>query len=163
MPRRIIVQPHLSVAALEQQYRQASEPVKRSHFQILWLLAQGHNAEQVAQVTGYTPVWIRQLAKRYNQEGPQALGDRRRHNPGGQFFLSPEQQARLQHAIASEPAPDGGVWNSRTVAAWISQETGREVYPQRGWDYLRRLGFTLHPTGASSASRQGRPRRSREL
>ena len=143
MPRRIVLQPHLSVMELEQQYRQAREPVQRSHFlQILWLLAQGHNAQQVAQITGYTPVWIRQLAKRYNQEGPQALGDRRRHNPGGQFFLSPAQQERLKQAILSGPPAGGGVWNSRAVAAWISQETGRAVYPQRGWDYLRRLGFT---------------------
>ena len=31
----------------------------------------------------------------------------------------------------------------RKVAAWIKEHTGRQVHPQRGWEYLRRLGGTL--------------------
>jgi len=41
MPRRLVVQPHLSVAELKQLYRKALDPVEGSHYQILWLLAQG--------------------------------------------------------------------------------------------------------------------------
>jgi len=29
------------------------------------------------------------------------------------------------------------------VAAWIKDKTGRQVHPQRGWEYLKRLGGTL--------------------
>jgi transposase len=29
------------------------------------------------------------------------------------------------------------------VAEWIYEKTGREVRPQLGWDYLKRLGFSL--------------------
>ena len=141
MPRRITLQPHLSADELAQRYRKAADPVERSHFQILWQLAQGHTSEQVAQSTGYTRLWIGQIAKRYNQEGPDALGDRRRSNPGGKFLLSPEQQAALRQALGS-PAPEGSLWSCRAVADWIAQATGRQVSPQRGWDYLRLLGLS---------------------
>ena len=141
MPRRISLQSHLSTDELERRYRKATNPVERSHFQILWQLAQGHASEQVAQSTGYSRLWIGQIAKRYNQGGPDAMGDHRRHNPGGKCLLTPEQQAALKQALCG-PAPGGGFWNSRCVAQWIAQETGRAVSLQRGWDYLRLLGFT---------------------
>jgi transposase len=56
-------------------YRQATEAIKRSHYQIIWLLATGKKPQEVAQVTGYTRIWIYQLVKRYNQFGTSALGD----------------------------------------------------------------------------------------
>ena len=142
MPRRITLEPHLNAPELEQRYRQAKEPVERSHFQILWQLSQGRNAEEVADLTGYTAVWIRQLAKRYNQDGPEAMGDQRRHNPGGKFLLSNEQQAQLKEAIITGSTAEGGLWSCRTVAEWIEKQTGRKVSAQRGWDYLRLLGLS---------------------
>ncbi len=141
MPKRIQVTPHLELDALEHRYRSAQEPVIRSHFQIIWLLQQGHTRQQVAEVTGYSPYWIGQIARRYNADGPDALGDRRQHNPGGHWLLSAEQQADLEHAL-TQPPDDGGLWNSTKVAAWMTEKTGRTVRPQRGWDYLRLLGYT---------------------
>jgi transposase len=32
--------------------------------------------------------------------------------------------------------------DGRQVAAWMSRVLGRPVSPQRGWEWLRRLGFT---------------------
>jgi len=48
MPRRITIQPRLSLEELENRYRQAKDPVERSHYQIIWLLAQGRPSEEVA-------------------------------------------------------------------------------------------------------------------
>lgn len=141
MSRRIRLAAHLSVAQLEQRYRQAQAPVTRSHFQILWLLAQGKTAQATAEVTGYSPYWVGQVARRYNAEGPDALGDRRQYNPGGGWLLSDEQKAALGQALEGPPA-DGGLWNSKKVADWMAETTGRAVSPQRGWDYLRLLGYT---------------------
>lgn len=142
MPKRIKLEPHLDADALERRYRQACDPVGRTHFQILWLLWGGRTVEQVAEVTGYSRHWVRQLATRYNGGGPEAMGDRRQGNPGGQWLLSPEQKEQLQQALA-EPPEDGGLWNSTKVAAWMAQQTGQAVHPQRGWDYLRLLGYSL--------------------
>jgi len=77
MPKYVQVAAHLTPDELEQHYRQAADPVERSHFQIIWLLACGRRVRQVAEVTGYCANWIRILARRYNQEGTMALADLR--------------------------------------------------------------------------------------
>ena len=81
MPKRIIITPHLSIEELEQFYRQAKEPIERSHYQIIWLLAQGKTTKEVAAVTGYSRSWIYELVWGYNGLGPKTLGDGRHNNP----------------------------------------------------------------------------------
>jgi hypothetical protein len=39
MQKRLAVKPHLTLEEIEQQYRTAKDPVARSHWQIVWLLA----------------------------------------------------------------------------------------------------------------------------
>ena len=141
MPRRLPVPPHLPAADLEARYRRARDPVERSHWQIVWLLATGRPTAEVAAVTGYSVPWVRRVARRYAEGGPAALGDRRRANPGAPPLLDPARQAALRAALAG-PAPDGGLWTGRKVAAWMARELGRPVGEQRGWEWLRRLGFT---------------------
>lgn len=141
MARRIDLIQHTSTEALEQLYRKADDPVERSHLQIVWLLSQGKRAYEVAAVTGYSSLWIGQIAKRYNAGGVAALGDRRHQNAGGTFLLTPAQQSALQTALAG-PAPDGGLWSGPKVARWMSEQVGKPVAPQRGWDYLQLLGYT---------------------
>ena len=55
MPKRITIAPHLPIEELEQRYRQAKDPVERSHYQIIWLLAQGKCSQEVATVMGGEP------------------------------------------------------------------------------------------------------------
>ncbi len=141
MPKRIQLRMHLSTAELERRYRDARDPVERSHYQIIWLLSQGMSTSAVMAVTGYGRRWIQELARRYNERGPAGVGDRRRHNPGAERLLSQQQREELGAALLSPP-PDGGMWNSRKVAAWISKRTGRQVGVQRGGEYLRLLGRT---------------------
>lgn len=142
MPKRITIKSHLSLDELETRYRQASDPVERSHYQIIWLLAQGRPTQEVAAVTGYSRNWIYELLWGYNRQGPESLGDGRRQNLGGEPLLSDVQQAQLWQALQA-PAPDGGLWNGRKVADWMSELLGRRVSPQRGWEYLRGMRFRL--------------------
>lgn len=141
MPQRLHLQPHLTTGELERRYRRAHDPVERSHYHILWLLSQGKLTREVAAASGYSVGWIQTLARRYNQQGPAGMGDRRHANPGAAAVLNREQHAALGRALQAPP-PDGGVWTSGKVAAWIEQTTGRKVRAQRGWEYLRRLGYT---------------------
>jgi transposase len=142
MPKTIKLEPHLSSKELENRYRKAKDPVLRSHYQILWLISEGKTTRQVMEVTGYSRGWIQQLARRYNRYGPEALGDRRHHNPGAKerALLSADQQQELKEALM-KPPPEGGMWNSRKVGEWIEQRTGKAVSQkkQRGWEYLKRL------------------------
>ncbi len=141
MPKRIILQPHLGPAELEARYRQAKDPVERSHLQIVWLLARGKPTRVVAEHTGYSPLWIQQIARRYNADGPAGLGDRRKRNPGAAPLLDEGQRRELWAALHG-PAPGGGLWTGRKVADWIAAQIGRPVRFQRGWEYLCTLGFS---------------------
>lgn len=141
MARSLTIPPHLPVPELEARYRRARDPVARSHYQIIWLLASGRPTAEVAAVTGYSGTWVREIARRYREAGPSGLGDRRHANPGAAPLLTPVQQAQLRDALAG-PAPDGGIWTCRKVAAWIGAALGRPVAEGRGWEWMRRLGFT---------------------
>jgi len=77
MPKTIKLESHLRSEELENRYRKAHDPVLRSHYQILWLISEGKTTTQVMELTRYSRGWIQQLARRYNAQGAQALGDRR--------------------------------------------------------------------------------------
>jgi transposase len=145
---------HLSTAELGQRYRAARCPIERSHLQIVWLLSQGRNEREVAAVTGYGPRWIAAIVQRYNVEGAGGLGDRRATNAGARPLLNEEDTTALRDAL-SKPPPEGGFWTGPRVAAWMSRRLGRKVWPQRGWDYLRKLAHSLQmprPKHAKAAS-----------
>lgn len=101
MPKYVQVAAHFNPDELEQQYRQAIDPVERSHFQIIWLLAYGKRVREVAEVTGYCANWIRILVRRYNQEGPMALADQRRYNSGAAPLLSGAHRQQLQRLASA--------------------------------------------------------------
>src|SRR3954463_925902 len=145
---------HLSPAELGQRYRAARSPVERSHLQIVWLLSRGRREREVAQVTGYGRRWVGEVARRYDEGGPDGLGDRRRGNAGARPLLGAEDEAALRVALAEPPA-DGGLWTGPKVATWMAARLGRKVWPQRGWDYLKRLGYSAQrprPRHAKAAS-----------
>lgn len=75
MPRRIRLHPYLTAHELHERYRHAHNPVERSRWHFLWLLAHGLTATAIARVTGYSAYWIGQIARRYNQAGPDAGRD----------------------------------------------------------------------------------------
>jgi len=130
----------LSADELERRYRQARDPVARSQWQIVWLLALGQHSEQVGEATGYSLTWIYTVARRYNTDGEKGIGDGRHGNPGGPRVLSEEQQAELDRALEGA-VPGGGKWTAAKVTAWIAERTGRPVGVQTGWRYLRRLDW----------------------
>jgi transposase len=145
MARRIKLTTKLSVDELEQRYRRASEGMERSHWQIIWLLAQGHRAYAVAKMTGYSAYWIGQVARRYNDEGEEGLlNHRKRSRPSPLALLSTSEHLEELRAALLGPAPQDDVWNSRTVAAWLSAWAGRRVSAHAAVHYLRLLDFTPH-------------------
>src|SRR2546428_14125536 len=123
MKKPITVKAHLSIEAIETRYRKAKDPVERSHWQIVWLLAQGKTTKEIAEVTGYCLTGIRALAHRYNDAGPRGLGDRRHGNPGGPCPVWQEQQPQLQQALPEPQAP-GAPWTGPTVTRWIRSHPG---------------------------------------
>src|SRR4051794_32080087 len=132
---------HLSIAELESRYRAAQEATEARHLQAIWLLAQGRTVLEVSEVLAFVPRWVTQLAARYNASGPEALGDRRRN--GRAASLPAEEVLATLAARVRAPPEDGGVWSGPKVAAWMARHFGlARVHPQRGWEALRRIGWS---------------------
>jgi transposase len=74
-------------------------------------------------------------------------------------------------AALGDPPPDGGLWTCRRVAAWMGERLRRPVSEQRGWEWMRRLGFTpqrprpretrADPAAQATFKKGGSPPRSR--
>ena len=152
---------HLSVSALEQQYRACKDVTAARHFHTIWLLAKGHRIAEVAATVSFAPRWVERLLARYNAQGPQALGDLRRCNGASPSVLKPDLLNKLKDRLLAPPA-DGGLWTSPKVATWMASELGlARVAPQRGWDALKALGWSVqtprprHPRAATAEDRDG--------
>ena len=145
---------------MERLYKKAHDPVERSHLQIVWLLSEGKRTDEVCEVTGYSPGWVRRIASRYNERGVEGLGDRRHLNPGARqrALLDEEGQAELREALEGPPPASvgGGMWSGPKVARWIERRNGLEkVHAQRGFEYLRKVGMSPQvprPSNAKGAS-----------
>jgi transposase len=147
MPKRIELSPHATTEELENLYRKAKDPVERSHLQIVWLLSEGTRTEEVSEVTGYSPGWVRKIARRYTEWGVDALGDRPHSNPGAKqrALLDESGEEELLEALQGAPPASvgSGMWSGPKVALWIAQRNGLEkVHVQRGFEYLRKVGMS---------------------
>jgi transposase len=142
MKGKTILNNHLTVDELEDLYLSCTDPVEKTHYQIIWLISQGKTAVYASEATGVTNVWISKLVKRYNENGISALVDGRHTNPGGKFILSNDQKEELKIALLG-PSPDGGLWNSRKVTKWIEEQVSNSIGKATGGRYFKYLGFSL--------------------
>lgn len=140
MTKKVAIANHLPVEELHKRYRQSKESIKKIHYQMIWLIAVGKTVKQVSEITGYSRNWIYQLVRRYNSQGIEAIADRRKNNRGKKPLLDDLEQAQLWQVLQA-PAPDGGLWNGRKVANWLSQLTGKKISRYRGWEILKQMSF----------------------
>jgi transposase len=117
---------------------------------------QGKRTEEVSEVTGYSPGWVRKIARRYNERGVDALGDRRRSNPGAKerALLDEAGEAELLEALQGPPPASvgAGMWSGPKVARRIAQRNGLEkVHVQRGFEYLRKVRYSPQVPRPSNA------------
>jgi transposase len=153
------IKSHLSAVELEHRYKTASEAIAKSHFHALWLLRCGYSIDQVAGLLSFSTRWVRILIKRYNEGGPNRLGDQRAHNGTEATILTSEALAALRERLQSAP-DDGGQWTGPKIACWLAGFHGLElVHDQRGWDALIAIGWSIqqprprHPNAASEQDR----------
>lgn len=153
------IRQHLSSVELEACYEAAADPVAKSHFHALWLLSLGYETDEVAELLSFSTRWVRALCKRYNEGGPEELGDQRVHNGTKPTILTPEALAALKERIKTLP-DDGGVWTGPKIARWLAKFHGfKFVHDQRGWDALVAIGYSIqqprprHPEAATEKDR----------
>ena len=159
--KRLPFVPHLSADEIRCRYLASERAGERTRWHALWLLADGWPArspDDVAALVGRSPTFVRDVLARWNASGPGGLTDRRRHNRRAPL-LSEAQRAELLVALSADP-PDGGLWSGPKVAAFARERFGVEVWPQTGWDWLRKLGFSLkvprprHPKAADEPAQR---------
>ena len=155
---------HLPHEELEARYRAARDVTEARHTQAIWLLAQGRTFVEVGEVMAFAPRWVEELAARYDALGPTALGDQRRRNGRAASLLTEEVLAALAERLRTPPE-EGGLWSgpkvaAPKVAAWMARHLGlAKVHPQRGWEALKRIGWSVqaprprHPRAATPEQR----------
>src|SRR3712207_8544509 len=91
---------------------------------MVWHFSRAKPPWEVAEWAGYTTKWVKEIYRRYEEQGVEGLGDRRHTNPGAakRALLSEEQQHELKQALLEPPA-EGGMWSSSKVARWIERRT----------------------------------------
>jgi transposase len=153
------IAPHLSVEALGDRHREADDVTEKSHVQAIWLLAKGHGKAEVGELLGMSRRWLNKLIARYNRHGPESLGDQRAKNGAEATILTEEVLAAVAQRITTPP-DDGGLWTGPKVARYIAETLGRKsIHPQRGWDALKRLGWSIQrprPRHARAATEEER-------
>ena len=154
-----VIKAHLSGAELEQRYKSAIEPIAKSHFHALWLLSQGYDIDETAEVLSFSTRWVRILIKRYNEGGPGLLGDQRVNNGTEPTILTPGALVELKERLKTPP-DDGGQWTGPKIARWLADFHGlASVHDQRGWDALIAIGWSIqqprprHPQAAGEHDR----------
>jgi alkylated DNA nucleotide flippase Atl1 len=70
MPRTVKLEEHLSAEELRARYREAKDPAEHSHLQIVWWIASGESATRAAEISGYSPRWVSEVLRRYNEGAP---------------------------------------------------------------------------------------------
>jgi transposase len=150
---------HLSGAELEALYEAAADPVSKSHYHAVWLLSLNYKTEEVAAILSFSPRWVQRLVKRYNEHGPECLGDRRLNNGTVPAILTPEALSSLKERLKTPPG-DGGLWTGPKVARWLAGFHGfKSVHDQRGWDALVAIEYSIqkprprHPQAAGEEER----------
>jgi transposase len=148
MAKRVEVKSEESAESFHERYRKAKDPVERTHWHILWQIKEGKSPQEVAELVGYSPGWVRTIVRRWNGAAEQGIKDHRRELPGAKPLLSVEQERELAQHL-EQPPSDGGLWSGPKVAGWMQEKLGRPVDGRRGWDYLQRLGYSArHLTDA---------------
>ncbi len=144
MARTTHLHPHVPAADLSTRARHAPTQVEARRWHLLALIADGTTTRAAAALVGLQEDYAGRVVRRYNRDGPESLRDHRLEltAPPRPTLLTPEEQQELAAALQG-PAPGGGLWTGPVVARWIAEKTGRaQVAPQRGHDYLKRLGMS---------------------
>src|SRR5260370_41571626 len=88
---------------------------------------------------GHRASGIGKIAKRYNEQGPAGMQNRRHttsYRPPP--VLSPALQEELRGLLAAAAAKQEP-WTGTDVAAWMAERLGRPGSYRLGWSYLVRL------------------------
>ena len=153
MPKKTVIQPHLSLEELNLKIRRSRDAITRQQLKVIKYIMTGMTQRRVAEKLKYSPAWVHTIIHRYNEHGPEALRDHRKDNPGRPFKLSAAIRKEMKELV-SEPPKQGGLWTGPLLIEWVRERTGDEnIDPKRGWEWLRQLDCKNRLTRSRRAKR----------
>lgn len=78
MVKKAHLHPRLTSAELKGRYLSASDRVESRRWHLLWLVSKRWTIQQAAQAVGLNYDYAKKILKGYNQQGEQAIANRRR-------------------------------------------------------------------------------------
>ena len=139
MPRRTQIEPHLELEELKSCIRRSREAVTRQHLRVIYWIMRGKTQREVALKTGYSAAWVHAIVRRYNENGPSALRDRRKDNPGRPYRLSHEIREEMR-ILLDNPPENQLMWTGPLLVKWVRERTGDDTIDnKRGWEWLRQF------------------------
>jgi transposase len=73
---------HLTLNELRRRARKAKDPIEKDRFLAVYHAKQGLTAKEIARIIPNTLRWVQETVRRYNQESPEALKDKRHQTQG---------------------------------------------------------------------------------
>lgn len=151
MGRRINLKMHDCKEDIEAAFRTEPDGVRKGNLQAVMMVSKGRPTIDVRENTTYSASWIYVQCRRYSEGGLENVYDRRKNNGGHRRLLNDELQEELR-VLLSGPPPDGGLWTSPKVAAWMGEKLGREVNFKVAWAIMKRMGYSLKVPRPSHAA-----------
>ena len=101
---------HLTLNELRWRTKKAKDPIDKDRFLAVYHAKRGLTAKEIARIIPDTPRWVQETVRRYNQECPEALKDKRHQNPGQKpkpegSFLKPSLGYPVAYPFAPRRLP----------------------------------------------------------
>jgi molybdenum-dependent DNA-binding transcriptional regulator ModE len=98
MVKKANLHPYLTSNELKSRYLSSSDRVESVEKHLLWLVSKSWTIQQAAQAVGLNYDYAKEILKGYNQQGEQAIANRRRQRaqPPSNALLNGEQLEQLR-------------------------------------------------------------------
>lgn len=139
-----ISDPDTIVLALQDEIRRCEESRYDHRLHAVLLVAQGMTCPQAAELLGDSARSVEYWARRFEQDGLAGLREGQRS--GRPRRLSDDHLRRIERVLRQSPREaglDAGLWDGKTLAAWIERELGVELGVRQCQRLFRQLGFRL--------------------
>ncbi len=138
-----INEPHIAFV-LQDEIRRSEEARYDHRLHAVLLVAKGMSCPKVADYLGDPERTVRYWIRRYQEDGLQGLVENERD--GRPSRISQQQMQRIASALRKRPQDfglNGGIWDGKSLAAFIRNEFGIELGVRQCQRLFKQLGFRL--------------------
>lgn len=133
------------ILAMQDEIRRSEESRYDHRLHGVLLVAQGTTCPDVARLLGDAPRTVEYWVRRFEERGFAGLAEGVR--TGRPRRLNDEQMEKIEQALRKTPAEvgmtDGGVWDGKTLSAFLKQKFALTLQVRQCLRLFRQMGFRL--------------------